>query len=467
MHALSVCLILSLRPAAMMAQPQPGSPVEQHIAQTEGLEIEVAVDILLPLLKSGVLKPKDEVPLLERLYGRAGEAAQPFPAVPAPTRAALAGSGALLAYGNTQLVDGLTMKLRILNRLRQIGPKQAQALAEGLRNPSLPIVKGCDVLMLPYLGDHYYQVMSGFRGFEPTWIASPQELAAFAKFASETQIPQDWQRNGTIIAGSLASLQTTDRIFTTVELNLELGSSLERVLARSELSVSARRSIVDAYRDYVVRHMRKARCADVVTRGGDPIAVVSLQRVNELIVAYQEAPIRIEDVAPEALIAGAHAEPAPPAPFAQAGMLMEQYEKFGNSDDRAKLERLIDGVASDQGQSECKPCYLAKSAGFLLYLADKLGGADPVFEYAASTLLKMLSDQAVKKSSPSTWIAVVKQVVNYTHHPDPKIGSYFTRELGRTSDPALAAYLRAETLSGKKQYVANALTKTDAFFPEF
>jgi hypothetical protein len=452
---------------SLPAQPALTPAIEQHIAQAEGLEVEFAVDILLPLLKTGLLKPKDEARVLATLYGRTEEAAQPFPVVPAPTDAGTSGASAIAAFGNTQLVDGLTMKLRILDRLRRIDPKQAQALAEGLRDPALPSVRGCDGLLIPYLGDHFFPVMSQFKGLAPIWIGSPQELAAFVKFASETKVPQDWQRNGTIIAGSLTSLQTTDRVFTAVELHLELGSNLEKVLARSELSSGARKSIVDAYKGYVIRHMKKARCSDVVSQGEDSIAKGILPRVNRLIAGYQETPVKLEDVKPEAVIAGPSVPAASQRPDPQTYVLMEQYSKFGNSGDRVKLERLIDGIAKGQSDTDCKVCYLAKSTGFLLNFADKLGGADPVFEYAMSTLFNMLSDQSVKKSSPSTWIAVVKQVVNYTHHPDPKISIFFNRELGRTSDPALAAYLRAETLGGKKLYVANAYAKGDAFVPEF
>jgi hypothetical protein len=222
---------------------------------------EFAADSMIRIAALPQTSKAKQLDLLQQAFEYAGMAQHPYKLQSAVTR--MGGSAAFLNRAYLQELDAMTLRLRAIEAIIPLDPRDARERFEQLPPLQLPALgcaqnQGYDVSL-------YYEVMGRVagKGFVDRYLAalsSPAQVGPAARMLSLVGLGNDDFRTAvTAFAGSLRKIGPDDRSFTmATSAGADVLSLVEACRNRGVPSVM----VIDAYRQYLVSHLAGERCAD-------------------------------------------------------------------------------------------------------------------------------------------------------------------------------------------------------------
>ena len=278
-----LCLLAAAFFSCLCAQPE-AERVSSLLDRARGEPVEIFSDVAFRLLEANKIPPAQTSALLEEIFQRAPQSREPHPwslAQPAVPQ------GALEARYQVQRLrlDALSLQCRVVHSLLVTDPRRAVELFDQI--PALqPPPAACEdpyVASFTPLYDTLLQVITRGR-FTPEERAkqrplemvlrrlrelrSPAELRPATRLIMDLVTRQNWPADelSAAYASAVASLHSDDRTFS---LALASAQALTDSLAfATELRQRGANpvAILSAWRTFLGRHLRAARCTDSYAR---------------------------------------------------------------------------------------------------------------------------------------------------------------------------------------------------------
>uniref|UniRef100_Q020U8 Uncharacterized protein n=1 Tax=Solibacter usitatus (strain Ellin6076) TaxID=234267 RepID=Q020U8_SOLUE len=222
---------------------------------------EFAADSLIRIAALPQIPKAKQLELLQQAFEYGGMAQHPYKLQSAVT--GMGGSAAFLNRANLQGLDGMTLRLRAIEAIIPLDPKEAWERFDQLPPLQLPALgcaqnQGYDVSL-------YYEVLGRVAGQHSidrylAALTSPAQVGPAARMLSRLGVGNDAFRSAaTAFAGALPRVGSDDRSFTMA--TTAGGDVLALVEACRNRGVPGV-MVVDAYRQYLVSHLAGERCAD-------------------------------------------------------------------------------------------------------------------------------------------------------------------------------------------------------------
>ena len=222
---------------------------------------EFAADSLIRVAALPQIPRAKQLELLQQAFEYAGIAQHPYKLQSAVTR--MGGSAAFLNRAYLQGLDGMTLRLRAIEAIIPLDPKDAWERFEQLPPLQLPALgcaqnQGYDVSL-------YYEVLGRVAGQHSVdrylaALSSPAQVGPAARMLSRLGVGNDAFRTAiAALAGALRRIGPDDRSFTmATSAGAEVLTLVEACRNRGVPAVI----VIDAYRQYLVSHLAGERCAD-------------------------------------------------------------------------------------------------------------------------------------------------------------------------------------------------------------
>ena len=435
---------------------------------------ELAADALLRVAASQRNHdPAWKIELLDDAFQLAAMAGQPNRQKIIASRIVYRSRAEILSLAFDQRLDRLSLQGRIIRQMLTLDKAKALDMFGRTAPPSLHTRQCRDPLV-----DHvteYYELLaevvaSAFtaeqrRHGEPfdllayqiSRISSPVEVAPAAKLLADATLTHD---ELSLLAGRLAAsidrLATDDRSFTASLADSD-GALNELARALTVRQASAR-SIIAAYRRYLLRNFAGQRCADTAADQTTSSVADSFNRNLSSETDLTRAPLGRDDVKPasvegqadwDAFIDDAEFQQVwaefldlllgkGHAPLFKSTPLSDNQKK--TVEWRAQFDQFLDEV-DDLSPSVFEPEYrYFYRKATALTAALRVAPAGPDREKVLGKLVALLRTSGLQQESLLEWYAQVRRSASSVHDLGPEATSQFLAELERSGNPILDLY---------------------------
>ncbi|MGA3016685.1 MAG: hypothetical protein ABSF62_06160 [Bryobacteraceae bacterium] len=450
-----VALLLALAPLLLRGGANLDGELQHALDSAAGLRVEMATDLILPILDSGRVSSEVATVYLGRLYSRADQARRRYPVIVAP-RIELDHKAAVFPeYLSAVGVDRISIRLRVVKRLSHYDQKAARELLAGVVRDEFPSNIACGEAEVPFPGAHYYETL--LREFPDdidafcSRLTTPQQGATLAEALQ--RLPRVPVRDGAPVADaiirSLRSAQVSERVFSAVETRLRFGSNLQALVNNGIAPAGLGKALAQAWIEYVGRHARSPRCSDGRTGSGEDVVFQSVLPIVKALSDRFNLPVA--DIPPQVKQTGERARP-PAISEAQAAAerllaLSVKLKNGGSPEAALRFSAELHKYVSSGITELSTPFETAARIGVIVEVVTKIED-DDVAGIAAEELLRVLEHPRLQESEPAAWIVCVRSVLNLCKHPKATMGHRILQRLQRSTNRNLRAYLEVEKAVG-------------------
>lgn len=431
---------------SVSGQTQPTSPkddtrVIEIVDWAEGLPVEYRADIQLNSIESGnIRRGRWAVQVLERLFRDASTARYTYKQKDITGNANT--RSRKLDFAFSLNLDTLSIRTRTVRAMVPLRPAEARQLLEEIRLeiPSCP----CTSAMVYDVSDFYAAldavVSHTFSGTEKengdhaTLLAShirsmssAIQLAPMAGLIARTQLNKGQLELLTSeYARALQRVQASDRELASIERDQSLSKAIRLLAARNVGQALPVTPLVKAYRTFLIRSARPARCADIAT---DRNMIV--EGFNQLRQEYASDEtlnvLGVDDLKPARTAESAQVElVAEPTEFRgllrrlmarrqiEARKQSEELNFAGWESDVSEFLQKVDAL--DPSRGKCHACVFHEKADLLFVFFDftPSGGLK---ERILDRLVRFLSIDKMQDEGPLEWLFRVKLLLNLSRKP--------------------------------------------------
>jgi hypothetical protein len=266
--------LVRILPGLLCAASVFGADVTSLVTATRGVAGEFAADALIRIAALDQIDKTRKVELLEQAFQRASEAQQGY-----KRRAALVRlNGPIVFFNkvNEQELDGLSLRLRVVEAMLPLDPHKARDLFLKIPAPRFP-KSTCNDFMVydpgrffDVLGSIAHQAYSEqeaakgdtFRLYQryAGAISSPIQVGPMARaIASANVADADFVALLSTFSAALAKISGDDRAFS---YSRSVGPDVATLVAECNRRKATPLPLIESYRLYLVVHLTASRCAD-------------------------------------------------------------------------------------------------------------------------------------------------------------------------------------------------------------
>ncbi|MBZ5727537.1 MAG: hypothetical protein LAP87_21385 [Acidobacteriia bacterium] len=455
------------------------------IDRARGAPGEFAADVMIRIAGLDRVDKARKMQLLEEAFLRASEAQQPYKRHPAISR--LDAPAGFQNRAFNQDLDGLSLRLRAVERMLPLDSRKARELFEQIPPPRLPQLACQDFLV--YDVSRFFAVAGRVasqsftareieRG-EPFQflaryagaIASPVEVApAAAMIAAAGLKDDDFQLLVATFAHALGRIEGDDRSFT---FSLPAaGSLILELVEEGRRRQAPPLALIERYRLYLVNHLSAARCADDNDMQPSGISAFSLGSsqlaelagsdgvafFNEKIRAAPLAPIEAPEAAPakvEGTVADLEACKDP-----ECQEIQKQYRELGAGPDRAyaqsanratdewqeKLRQFLVAMAGWKESTGATPAQHFRDKAGILNMVCNLAPPGRGRDMVVEAILDYLRQSRLAVENREEWFLPAHVLIAFTGI-DPQGSRSLADKLRAAADPVIALYASLEALA--------------------
>jgi hypothetical protein len=280
--------VLSLLPLFLLSA---GSNLDPNavVVLARQAPAEFASDALIRLASNEKMNPRERVGLLTEAFQRAAGAQHPLKLRASITRSGT--TGGYLDHAYQQDLDGLSLRLRAIDRMLGLDSGKAIKLFLTIPRPEVPRIR-CEEIVVYDVG-RYYEVLAAVAKMRPheaakllkdrIGLTSPAQIGPVASLLQQAPLKDAELQAFTLsLAASLKEVSGDDRSFT-----YYVGMTGPPILGLIEALKGRHLSplpLAEAYRLYLVHHLTGDRCADDdLVNNGPPSINLMTGRPNDLL----------------------------------------------------------------------------------------------------------------------------------------------------------------------------------------
>lgn len=464
MHVLGPFLLLI---GAYLA-PENGV-IEALTGRARSAPPEFAADALIRLAGCSLVEKAARPALLEEAFRLAANAQQPLKKRAIP--AARAGAAVFLGRAFAQDLDANTLQCRAVRGILPLDARKARELFREIPPPALAKLSCDDALVWDVSA--YYETLAevAARGFSAAEIAEdePFKMLAFhvrgmafaaqvgpvARMLAGARLPRaQMEALAASFAGALGELAADNRSFSdSVSRDGAAVAALAAQCVKLEIPSAP---LIEAWRGYLVRHLKAARCAD----GAEPAAQAHdpVRFFNEAMRIDPAQPIAPEDAQPSKVENPARG--AASCRSADCMRLAALYrdlvlgpggqphapETRGSSEWQAKVKEYTSALAEWQEEpgAPAADLFQQKCSLYNELINVLPHGADRMT--ALRSFLHFLEQNSVQRENRMEWFLPVNSLVARVSLDPLGLGE-LRRELRASEDPVIALYAALEEVA--------------------
>lgn len=475
-------LLVALLPAAAAAPDE----IAALLDRARGAPGEFAADVMIRIAALDKVDKARKMQLLEEAFLRASEAQQPYKRHPSISR--LDAPAGFQNRAFNQDLDGLSLRLRVVERMLPLDSRKARELFEQIPPPHPPRLACEDFLV--YDLSRFFSVAAGVarqsftakeiaRG-EPVQflvryagaVASPVEVApAAAMIAAAGLRDDDFQLLVATFGSALGRIEGDDRSFS---FSLPgAGSGILELVEEGRRRRAPPLALIERYRLYLVNHLSAARCADneamlpppgrsAFSLGSSPPTELAgsdaVAFFNERIRAAPLAPIEAPEAAPSK-VAGEAAD-LHACQDAACREIQERYQELGAGPNRVyaqsanrdtaewqeKLRQLLVAMADWKESAGATPAQHFRDKAGVLNMVYNLAPPGRSREMVVEAILDYLRLSRLAVENREEWFLPAHTLIAFAGL-DRTGSSRLTDQLRAAGDPVIALYASLETLA--------------------
>ena len=234
--------------------------VDAAIELARGAPGEFAADAFVRLASLNSLDNGRRMQLLEQAFRRASEAQEPFRRQPVNIK--IPGAAGFLNRAFSQDLDGLSLRLRVIEAMEPLDAAKARSLFEQIPPVQVPKLTCAD--FMAYNVGAYYTMLARLGAprqvlEQVRTIRSPVEIAPAAQAIVAWARDSDFQALVTSFAQAIARISGDDRSFTFAR---DAGPQILQLVEECRRRKISPLPLLESYRLYLVHNEQTARCSD-------------------------------------------------------------------------------------------------------------------------------------------------------------------------------------------------------------
>ena len=428
---------------------------------------EFAADAFIRLAALHSLDQSRRIQLLEQAFRRASEAQEPLPRQPVNIK--IPGAAGFLNRAFSQDLDGLSLRLRVIEAMEPLDAAKARALFKQIPTVQVPKLTCSDFMAYDVAG--YYKMLARLGSPRQILeqvgaIRSPVEIAPAAKAILAAAQDSDFQALTTAFTQALARISGDDRSFTFVG---DAGPQILQLVEECRRRKISPLPLLESYRLYLVHNQQTARCADddvmnpsgeqkialdsgMPMIGGEGVAFFNTRLRVSPIQAIQEqetTPTSLEGVAEglrpcqdtlcQSLAEGYRNlifDPETHTPYPPARKATPEWQE--------QLGRYLATLAGSHPTSAVTPAQYYRQVSSLYADTLSLVPPGPMQEQVVAAMQAFVEKSSFERESRIEWFLPINVLIGRMALDPLGIGR-FASHLRQSSNPVIALYAALET----------------------